>query len=400
MGCEGIDLPPIEAVFYQSKFYNMDLVCFSHLHWNFVYQRPQHLLSRFATQYRVFYVQEFEFNDLEDGYTIMESKENVLIVIPHLNNGGHSDHLSRQRTVINDLFKAKKILNYLLWYYTPLSLLYTDHLQPVSTVYDCMDELSAFKFANPQLGEAERLLFKKADLVFTGGNNLYDAKKHLHHNIHPFPSSIDKEHFSIARGKLEEMEDQANIPHPRLGFFGVIDERLDIELIEAAANLRPDWQFVIIGPVVKIDAATLPRNTNIHYLGSKTYQELPVYISGWDIALIPFALNESTRFISPTKTPEYLAAGKPVISSAIRDVVYPYGKQGLVHIIEDAAGLVEKAEFELSRVTTPVSTQWLAKVDEFLASNSWDITWFKMHELIKKEIYYKQHSGTKTAQYV
>ncbi|MEO6734487.1 MAG: glycosyltransferase family 1 protein [Ferruginibacter sp.] len=375
----------------------MDLICFSHLSWNFVYQRPQHILSRFVSLYRVFYIEEFTGSEGEDGYTINKSNENVWIVTPNLNNAEGGDRIQRQRAVISDLLRTQKITNFFLWYYTPLSLLFSDHLQPVATVYDCMDELTAFKFADPQLKEAERLLFQKADVVFTGGNNLYEAKKKLHPNVHAFPSSIDKEHFQKARSLAEDYPDQQAIPHPRLGFFGVIDERFDIELIRQAAELRPDWQFILIGPVVKIDPHSLPRNQNIHYLGSKTYNELPGYLSGWDIALIPFAINESTQYISPTKTPEYLAAGKPVISTPITDVINPYGKKGLVHIINNATQLVEKATIELNTID---KTNWLGLVDNHLRNNSWDFTWQQMHNLVLKDLAKKNLKTHKTEEYV
>jgi len=368
----------------------MDLVCFSHLRWNFVYQRPQHLLSRFATRYRVFFIQEFSDDPSGDGYAIARSEEQVWIVTPHLSSAAGDNLQERQRKIVDQLFREQQINEYICWYYTPMSILFSDHLQPVLTIYDCMDELAAFKFADPQLSKAEQLLFSKADLVFTGGNSLYEAKKHQHSNVHCFPSSIDQSHFSIARSSAPPYGDQEKIPHPRLGFFGVIDERFDIELIGAAASLKPDWHFILIGPVVKIDPGILPRLENLHYLGSMTYRELPGYLAGWDIALIPFALNESTRYISPTKTPEYLAAGKPVISTAITDVIRPYGEMGLVHIVANAEELVDKASTELRKTNR---TEWLSKVDEHLATNSWDITWERMEELIQKELQKKQHSG-------
>jgi UDP-galactopyranose mutase len=161
--------------------------------------------------------------------------------------------------------------------------------------------------------DAERRLFEKADVVFTGGMSLYQAKRGKHRNIHAFPSSVDVAHFGSARQEQPEPPDQALLSHPRLGFFGVIDERLDLELLDRVSEARPDWQMVIVGPVVKIDPATLPRRANVHYLGGKSYTELPAYLSGWDVALLLFARNESTRFISPTKTPEYLAACRPVV---------------------------------------------------------------------------------------
>ncbi|WP_392437964.1 glycosyltransferase [Cruoricaptor ignavus] len=279
-----------------------------------------------------------------------------------------------------DNFLAERHIDcYGIWYYTPMAVEYTSHLVPQFTVYDSMDELSKFRFAPPQLKELEEELFRIADVVFTGGHSLYEAKKHRHHNIHPFPSSIDKEHFQQARTITDEPEDQRRIPHPRLGFYGVIDERLDSQLISEAAYKRPDWHFVLIGPVVKISEKELPKAPNIHYLGQKSYQDLPIYAAGWDIALIPFAMNESTEFISPTKTPEYLAAGLPVISTPIQDVVNPYGRNRLVHIAEGADELIAAAEFELKNNKRE---EWVHKVDEFLRGSSWDDTFQKMSELI------------------
>ncbi len=365
----------------------MDVICFSHLRWNFVYQRPQHLLSRFARIYRVFYIEEPVYTDADDGYTIEQSSEKVWVVVPHLKKDTDTDAVCRQKNILNSLFNERYINRYLFWYYTPMALQFSNHFSPLLTVYDCMDELSVFKFAPPQLKELEKELISKADLMFTGGHSLYEAKKHLHASVHAFPSSIDKTHFARARGKVEEPADQAAIPHPRLGFYGVIDERFDIDLIGAAAAAKPDWHFILIGPVVKIDPASLPQYSNIHYLGGRSYAELPAYLSGWDIATIPFALNESTRFISPTKTPEYLAAGKPVIATAIRDVVNPYGVEGLVHIANAPEEFVQQAEAELALCD---KTAWLAQADAFLANNSWDNTWQQMVQLIDGRLAAKQ----------
>jgi UDP-galactopyranose mutase len=243
-----------------------------------------------------------------------------------------------------------------------------------------MDELSAFKFAPAELIHLEKELLTRADVVFTGGQSLYEAKKHQHQNIHPFPSSIDKAHFGKARKEIEAPADQKHIKGKKFGFYGVIDERFDYELIGNAATLRPDWQFILIGPTVKIDPAVLPKNENIHYLGGKSYEELPTYLAGWDIAMIPFLLNESTRFISPTKTPEYLAAGIPVISTAIRDVVNPYGKKNLVSIVSNAEEFVNASEKALAAP----KKEWLENVDAFLAKRSWDQTASDMMDLIRK----------------
>jgi glycosyltransferase involved in cell wall biosynthesis len=383
---------------FDDKNKSRQLVCFSHLPWNFVYQRPQHLIRRFTNKYEVYYIEEFVKSPNEDGYSIHLTDDNATVIAPHLNNQSTLDETQRKKVILKSIFTDCSIHSYIFWYYTPMAVAYTSHFNPMAIVYDCMDELSAFKFAPQQLKTLEQDLFNIADIVFTGGNHLYNAKKSQHTNIHSFPSSIDKAHFKIARSYKEEPEDQANISHPRLGFYGVIDERFDIDLLLHASNAKPDWQFILVGPVIKIDPAILPKNKNIHYLGPKTYDELPLYLSGWDIALIPFAINESTRFISPTKTPEYLAGGKPVISTPITDVVHPYQDLGLVHIVQNAEELIAASTLELSSTDKRI---WLSKVDEYLDTISWDHTWQRMNELLEKVLMNK-HSfiGSKFNEYV
>jgi glycosyltransferase involved in cell wall biosynthesis len=363
-----------------------DIICLSHLRWDFVWQRPQHLLSRCAGDRRVFYVEEPIFGDYVPYLNISSRDCGVNVVVPHLPEGLDEIEIAamQQSLLIDELLMEYDITDYVLWYYTPMSLSFTRHLEPLIRVYDCMDELSAFKFAPPGLKRLEAELLESAELVFTGGYSLYEAKRHLHSNIHPFPSSIEAVHFRQARFITEEPADQRNISHPRLGFFGVIDERMDLELLASIADARPDWHLVMIGPVVKINPVDLPQRDNIHYLGGKNYQELPDYLAGWEIAMMPFARNESTRFISPTKTPEYLAAGVPVISTSIRDVVRQYEPRGLVRIADTTADFIQAAEFLLSdRFNYDV---WLRQVDESLAFNSWDRTWMQMSNLINTAI--------------
>lgn len=368
-----------------SKITNTDLICFSHLRWDFVYQRPQHLMSRFAKQFRTFFIQEPEFHDAPDTYQFKLTAENVWVITPKLNSADteRSTFVSRQKKLINLLFVQKKIEKYIVWYYTPMALKISSHLKPDVIIYDCMDELAAFKFAPAELKIMEAELFSKAHVVFTGGYSLYEVKKNAHHNIFPFPSSIDKAHFFRGRKKLAEPADQQNIPHLRFGFYGVIDERFNIKLIKEVAEKRPDWQLVLIGPVVKINPADLPKRDNIHYLGSKSYTELPQYLSGWDFAMISFEKNESTKFISPTKTPEYLAGGKPVISTSIKDVVSPYGDKKLVYIADTAEEFIASAEKELAKTPEQVK-RWLSRVDYFLKNVSWDYTTGKMMDRIRE----------------
>ncbi len=357
-----------------------DLICFSHLRWDFVYQRPQHLLSRFAKDHRVFVIEEPEFVDAAEASLKTQKKaENLFVLTPQLPHGMNSENVeSTLRTLLDEIVGEQGIQDYVSWYYTPMMFAWSDHLEPVATVYDCMDELSGFKNAPPELQVREKDLFSAANLVFTGGHSLYQAKRHQHSSVHPFPSSIDKEHFAQAHEIEEEMPDQKEIGSPRIGFIGVIDERMDIELLSSLADLRPQWNFVMIGPVVKIDPSDLPAKENIYYLGGKLYDELPAYIAGWDVAMMPFALNDSTKFISPTKTPEYLAAGKPVVSTAITDVVSPYGDEGLVYIASTANEFITSIEMALE----DDAAERHARVEEFLREMSWDNTFREMKALI------------------
>jgi glycosyltransferase involved in cell wall biosynthesis len=356
------------------------LVCFSHLRWDFVWQRPQHLLSRAVKHYDVLIIEEPIFKPgIAPHMDLSDRPQGVTIAVPMLPEGlAHEDVVAEQHDLIEKLIGREASKTRVFWYYTPMALAFSSDLECDLCVYDNMDELSLFRGASQELLSLENDLFSRADLVFTGGMSLYEAKRNRHRSVHAFPSSIDFNHFSKARGVKQDPADQAQIPYPRLGFFGVIDERLDVDLVAQVAELRPDWQFVMIGPVVKIDPASLPQRPNLHWLGGKSYDELPQYLSGWNIGIMPFALNEATKFISPTKTPEFLAAGVPVVSTAITDVVRPYGEKGLVEIARSAEELVEKAEFILARPREG----WLAKVDRHLAAGSWDKTWASMHKLM------------------
>jgi len=356
------------------------LVCFSHLRWDFVWQRPQHLLSRAVKHYDVLIVEEPIFKPGASAHMdVSERPQGVTVAVPILPEGlAHEDVIAEQHDLIEDMIGREATGSRVFWYYTPMAMAFTSDLECDLCIYDNMDELSLFRGASQQLIDLENALFARCDLVFTGGMSLYEAKRHRHRSVHGFPSSIDFQHFSQARSLQADPGDQEKIPHMRLGFFGVIDERMDIDLLASVADLRPDWHFVMIGPVVKIDPASLPQRPNIHWLGGKSYNELPHYLAGWDVGFMNFALNESTKFISPTKTPEFLAAGVPVVSTPITDVVRPYGEKGLVEIAKDAAEVVAKVEAIRARPKEP----WLAKVDRHLASGSWDKTWASMHRLM------------------
>jgi glycosyltransferase involved in cell wall biosynthesis len=355
------------------------LVVFSHLRWNFVYQRPQHVLSRLAARWPVIFIEEPVPGSHEDRIEAIDAAPGVEVWRPHLRgaaHGFHADHKPALQRLVGKKMQAQDVRDYWIWFYTPMALPMADKLEPEGIIYDCMDELSAFKNAPQQLIDQETALFKSADVVFTGGRSLYNAKKTRHPNVHCFPSSVDALHF---RQGTADHPLQQDIPHPRLGYCGVIDERIDLQLIAGMADARPDWQFVMVGPVVKIDPASCPQRPNIHWLGQQGYNDLPAFINGWDVCLLPFALNESTRFISPTKTLEYMACGRPCVSTAIRDVVEPYGH--VVPIHADAAGFVSACEEIMQR--TPVQKQKHDRaVADIIARTSWDATAHAMGELI------------------
>lgn len=359
------------------------LVCLSHLRWGFVYQRPQHVMSRMARAYDVLFFEEpLPAEGAIPSLDIFPQPSGVIVATPRLPAGlapAQVDALLRD--LLNEYLQSNPHPELLLWYFTPMSLTFSEHLKPKVTIYDCMDELSAFHGAPPELMDREKQLLTKADVVFTGGVSIWEAKKTQHGNAHAMPSSVDVQHFGAARTGLAEPEDQAGIAHPRLGFFGVIDERFDAALMEAVARQRPDWQWVILGPVVKIDPATLPQLPNIHYLGGKSYDQLPAYLGGWDVATMPFARNEATRFISPTKTPEYLAGGCPVVSTSITDVVRTYGQSEVVHIADDPKAFIAAVEQALAQRQNPQRLR--EQADAALEGMSWDNTWNAMMEQIQ-----------------
>jgi len=375
----------------QSQFASVDfdhtLVCFSHLRWNFVFQRPQHLMSRFAAERRVIFWEEPEAAlpgcvPALGVRTCAETK--VVVVTPSLPEGMAEAEQEVELKRLLDGFLAGVEGPVVRWYYTPMMLPFSRHIDAAATVYDCMDELAAFRFAPPRLLALENELFNAADVVFTGGYSLYEAKKSRHPNVHPFPSSVDRGHFGRARDAETDPAEQAALPRPRFGFYGVIDERMDLELVAAAADAHPEWSFIMVGPVVKIDPADLPRRPNILYAGNRTYDELPAWLGGWDVALMPFAINDATRFISPTKTPEYLAGGRPVVSTPVVDVRRHYGDMEAVIIADGPAEFIRGCEQALA--LTRNGDEWLSEVDAKLANLSWDITFARMRGLVGEAV--------------
>jgi UDP-galactopyranose mutase len=337
-------------------------------------------MTRFARDRRVFFIEEPVF-DAGQPHASVTVANGVHVVVPHLrpaDAGAGDAQMALVRKLLAGVLEGYNVSAPIAWFYTPMALPLLQDVRPSAVVFDCMDELTGFAHAPAGLRELERALLMRADVVFTGGHALYEAKRDLHANVHAFPSSVDVAHFATGSRAGAVPADQRAIARPRIGFCGVIDERMDLGLVDEVARRKPEWQFVMIGPVVKIDPASLPRHANIHYLGLKSYAELPVYLGGWDVAILPFARNDATRFISPTKTPEYLAAGCPVVSTSIRDVVRPYGEGGLVSIAD------EPGEFAaaIAHAMTPAGRAGVLRAQPLLQTMSWDRTFSEMRAQI------------------
>ena len=359
------------------------LIVFSHLRWDFVFQRPQHLMTRLAQQYRVFYFEEPTLTDRTPHLELRQVAPQLTVCRPHTTvatPGFNDDQLTQLQGLVESLIASQDLGRPVVWMYTPMALPLLQRIDASAVVYDCMDELSAFLNAPAQLIQRENALLKVADLVFTGGPSLYRAKQALHEHVYCFPSSVEREHFARALDPQIDHAEQRDLPRPRLGFFGVIDERFDPLSIGLLAEAHPDWQVVLVGPIVKIDPATLPRRPNIHYMGQRAYSELPAFVAGWDVCLLPFAINAATRFISPTKVLEYMAAEKPIVSSPVVDVVQPYGH--IVHVGRDSQAFVTACEHALEENSANRDKR-AAMMRDVVRATSWDVTAEKMHALIE-----------------
>lgn len=310
-----------------------DIIIFSHLRWHHVTQRPQHITKLLSQHHKVLFVEEpIAPGKYFSGTPQIEKiDENLTVLTPRMEWCSWDCMSARYKKIVGDFLDKNTYHNPLFWFYSPNFVNILDAFSPEIVVYDCMDELSKFKFADPKLVQREQKLLSLADVVFTGGKSLYNEKKKYHTNAHCFPSSVDAKHFMVNNKTAEVPSDLAGIPQPIIGFYGVIDERIDFSLLHATATLLPDVSFVMIGPLAKVTEEELPKAKNLHYLGPKNYKELPSYLTQFRVAMMPFARNEATEFISPTKTLEFMAAGKPIVSTPIRDVVSDYS-----HIVEIA----------------------------------------------------------------
>lgn len=364
------------------------IICFSHLRWDFVWQRPQQIMSRLEKDHRILFWEEAIETDHHLPYLEFHAFAGTTVqsIRPRVPARWSREEKDRALAgLLDQMMGLCGIERPILWFWSPMFWPVAAHVAPkaAAVVHDVMDELSAFRFAPPELIAREGELMAAADLVLTGGWSIWEARRDRHDNIHAMPSSVDTAHFATARRSLPQPADQGGLPGKRLGYYGVIDERIDLSLIAALAKAHPEWSVVMVGPLAKIGPDDLPRAPNIYWLGQKSYDELPAYLAGWDVAIMPFALNEATRFISPTKTPEYLAGGRQVVSTPIRDVVRHYGALRAVQIAADAPEFVLACETAMAQAARG---EGRAEADAMLAEQSWNATVARMAALMGEAV--------------
>jgi UDP-galactopyranose mutase len=369
-----------------------DLVVHSHLRWDGVFQRPHHIISRLARHHRVAFIEEPIF--LEPGADRssirLETRvepPNITVVQPFLPPQEEflpavsPENKRLNRELVEEWLQRAGFQDVVRWHYAPMAIYLAGACPERGVVYDCMDELSAFKGAPPELIERERELMRQADVVFTGGRSMFENKRAYHPNIYRFDSGVDVTHFQKATLPETLVPDDADeLPHPIIGYYGVIDERMDLQAIRLMAERERGWQLLLIGPVTKIDESELPQAPNIHYTGQRSYEDLPGYLKAFDVCLIPFADNEATRYLSPTKTLEYFAGTKPVVSSPVQDVVDHYSD--LVRIARTPEEWVTQVRAALRED----NRERLRKGLERAREHTWDSIVAQMSDLVDQAV--------------
>jgi glycosyltransferase involved in cell wall biosynthesis len=368
------------------------LIVHSHLRWDFVWQRPQQLLSRLSERADVLFVEEPIYLDdvAIPRLEISEPIANVCRVVPMLPASMRTSY-DQSATITCELLRREMAADGLFgnrydrpvqWFYTPMAApAMIGAFGELAVVYDCMDELSQFRFAPTELIDREKLLITEADVVFAGGVKLAQAKSQLHPNVHFFGCGVDSAHFASAMDDTVAVPpDLREIAGPVIGYYGVIDERLDYALLRELAGALPDVSLVMIGPVVKVAPSELPQASNIRWLGQRSYADLPAYVRRFDVCLMPFALNDATEFINPTKTLEYMAAGKVVVSTAISDVVRQFS--AIVHVAASPSEFVEHVRSALERP----DAQRIASGLDMARHHSWENIVRQMEDILRQSV--------------
>ncbi len=377
---------------------DFSILVHSHLSWDNVWQRPQQFLSRLAVNHPVLFVEtsvleslktaEYQFGKAAGAQNVTQLK--ILFPSDVWQDGDYVDR-ERRRLVKAALLEKplRRFQSPVQWFYDPMAVTaFAGQMNEKLIVYDCMDQLSQFRDAPRELAARERSLLKMADVVFCGGKKLHQEKSVFNDNCHFYGCGVDVEHFAKARDKETPIpEDIAPLPRPILGYYGVIDERLDYALLLQLAR-KTTGSVVMLGPLAKVSERDLPRHKNLHWLGRRSYVELPAYAKGFDVCLMPFALNEATEFINPTKALEYLSAGRPVVSTAVADVRTLFSST--VHIASGPGEFAELCFLEAANPTWRMKTRGLRLAE----NNTWDKIVGKIkNHLIEALQHQKEASG-------
>ena len=360
----------------------LPLLTFSHLRWNSAPRRPHHIMSRMAGKRDILFIEEPILRGGDATLEVTAAEPRLRVIQPHLpfNGTGFGDHqVETLATLLRAFLTREGYKEYAAWVYTPMAVTLARALRPKAMVYDCMDELASFLLAPPELPEREAELLAYADVVFADGPGLHRSKRNQHPFVHSFPSGVDTEHFATA-DDVDEARDQESLPHPRLGLFGVVDERMDLSILQHLSAERPDWQIVVVGPIARIEASRLPHGSNLHYIGLRSYQEIPSYLAGWDVCLMPFQKSAVTTYISPRKCLEYMAAGRPIVSTPIPDIAEPYGD--VVRTGEGPEGFLEACERALAETEAQQNArESLSR--QILHRTSWEETVDRMDLILR-----------------
>jgi glycosyltransferase involved in cell wall biosynthesis len=377
------------------------VLCLSHLSWEGVWQRPQQLLSRLARTWPVLFVHDPHIGGPDEGPRVDLVRDDGAVRVVQPVMPDRADVLARWREVFGalmlDLLRHRGWARELpggevvatrplvVWLSTPVPVHVLPRIPADLVVYDVMDELSAFRGAGTDHVDREPLLLRRADLVFAGGPSLYAARRDRHPRVHLFASGVDAPHFAAALDRSTPIAPVvARLPRPVLGFYGVIDERIDLDLLAEVARARSGWSIVLAGPVSgKIADRELPHAPNLHWLGAQPYAALPALLRGVDVCLMPFALTPATRFISPTKALEYMAAGRPVVSTPVPDVVSTWGH--VVRVADGAEAFVAAVERALGEDEAGRRVRHAAE-RELVDAASWDGIASRMRDLIDEAL--------------
>jgi UDP-galactopyranose mutase len=357
------------------------LLVFSHIPWDSTFERPHQVMSRLTSRREVLFVEEPSYREGKPELEIQTVSPGLRIVRPHLSNAGPGFGPAQQRplmTGLRDLLARDGWSEFVAWLYTPMAVRVARSLAPRRMIYDCLDEQPAFAVTPSEFAERERELLAHADVVFTGTPSRLKGKARAIRCVLCLPSAIEEKHFTGVKS-TKDVPDQAGISRPRLGCLGVIDERVDLEIVDALAAARPDWQIVLAGHVAKASPASLPQRANLHYLGSPSYEELPRYLAGWDLCLAPFKVDETAPPTRLQKILEYMAADRPIVTTPIPDVAELYGE--IVYLGEGSSGFVDACDRALAASPTERRAR-RTMARRVLARTSWDETAASMDQVL------------------